>query len=342
MYRLLTQGRWLALAVVIAPLTVAALFIGLWCSVAGPFAGAESPLVLAALVLLAAIAVDRFDSRQLQAAMGAELCGPEEMPHTRDLIEDVCLAAGMQTPALAIIHVGSPNACVLGKDQTRATLVVTDGLVSPTLTDEEKRAVIAHEVAHVLNGDLRWRAAPVAMASAVLYPIRLAAQPLARALAPLSEETRLTVLVGSVAAGLGLVLTQLVGREWYSETAIGLLMTLPVVLLVAILAWILAFSKLQEARDRLADVTAVRLTRNPESLISALQKADYTDIRRPWRELPLQHNLFFRPWPWSDDRVAHVAGVTEVPQDVEGSGQRVRAQLMRYESEIGEEGGIQR
>lgn len=159
------------------------------------------------------------------------------------LTENLCLTAGLPMPAIYIIDDTALNAFATGRDQKHAALALTKGAVEQ-LDDNELSGVIAHELSHIGNEDIR-------LMSMVM------------------------VMAGLIALVSDLFLRQLWwgGGNRRREENSGLMLV--VALALAILAPIAA-SLIQLAisrkREFMADANAVLLTRYPEGLIAALRK----------------------------------------------------------------------
>ena len=159
------------------------------------------------------------------------------------VVENLCIAKGLPKPRLYIIEDSAPNAFATGRDPKHAVVCATTGLLQK-LSRTELEGVIAHELTHITNFDTR-------LMSVV------------------------TVLVGTVALlGDWLLRTRWRGRSSKDSGSAGaLLMILGIVF--AILSPIIAqFIQLAISRRRefMADAGSVSITRQPQGLISALQK----------------------------------------------------------------------
>lgn len=163
-----------------------------------------------------------------------------------NLVERVAIAAGIPRPKVAIIPSDARNAFACGHGASSATVAVTRGLVA-ALDDDELAAVVAHEVAHIKNGDIRLMACA-------------------------------NIMLGMVLAAEKLNPLRATGKRQ------GCAMFMPAVLLLLLLAQGVAklavtvarMSRLavSGAREFVADAEAVRLTHNPAALISALRKVE--------------------------------------------------------------------
>ncbi|MFN2484757.1 MAG: M48 family metallopeptidase [Candidatus Limnocylindria bacterium] len=210
---------------------VLALTFGVLGSIGAFFAGDH--------VVLASSGARRFDPAK----------PPEVLRQLVNVVSEMKLASGLPWPRLYTIDDTAPNAFATGRDPEHASIVVTRGLIEK-LDREELQGVIAHEMSHVGNNDIRF---------ALLVG----------------------VLVGSVAllSDWFLRFTFWGGgrrRDGDRGGGGGLLALIAVAaLILAILAPL--FSRtvqlaVSRTRESLADVSAVDLTRNPIGLASALRK----------------------------------------------------------------------
>ncbi len=179
-----------------------------------------------------------------------------------NVIEEMAIAAGVPRPRIWIVPDPDPNAFATGLHPRHAHVAITQGLLDLCSRDE-LQAVIAHELGHVKNLDVRLMTTLAALVGAVLL-MRDGA-------------TRIFFSPGSGrigGSGGG------VGRG--GKKNLGPL--LAVLLVVWIVSWILApiISQLlalavSRKREYLADAMGAQFTRNPLALASALQKIESAD-----------------------------------------------------------------
>lgn len=77
----------------------------------------------------------------------------KEYPWLWETVEEICKKKKVPMPKLAIARIGSPNAFVFGRTPGTATLTVTQGLLN-TLTQDEVKAVVGHEIGHIKHRDM--------------------------------------------------------------------------------------------------------------------------------------------------------------------------------------------
>ena len=164
-----------------------------------------------------------------------------------NILEALVVSAGMNTmPKLYIVEDSQPNAFATGRNPENAVICVTTGLLNK-LEYYELEGVIAHELAHIKNYDIRLSAVVSVMVGFVVM---------------LSDWfTRITFWGGSRDRD----------NDHNKGNAIAMLIGLIFLILAPIFGKLMQLA-ISRKREFLADATAIEFTRNPEGLISALQK----------------------------------------------------------------------
>lgn len=182
--------------------------------------------------------------RILLSIAGAEQVVKADDPELFNVVEEMAIAAGLPMPDVYIIQDEALNAFATGKDPATAAVAITTGLRNK-LSRDELQGVIAHEMGHVLNYDIRL----MAISGVIGATITLACDMLWRlARGPYTRSSRRNN-AGPIFVILAIVLS----------------FVAPLIAKVLQLA-------VSRKREFLADATAVKLTRNPLGLASALQK----------------------------------------------------------------------
>jgi len=173
-----------------------------------------------------------------------------------NVVEEMAIAAGLPKPRIWVVPDEDPNAFATGHDAATASIAVTEGLLR-TLSRDELQGVVAHEMAHVRNLDVRLMTLLAAMVGA----IALMSDGMGRML-------RGTRNIGGGSGGGG-------GRgrgKGGNPLALVILALWLLTLIVApVVSRILAMA-VSRKREYLADATGAQLTRNPMALASALEK----------------------------------------------------------------------
>lgn len=175
---------------------------------------------------------------------GAVPVTKKEYPHLFHVVEGLAVAAGLPTPKAYVIKDSALNAFATGKDPEHASITVTTGLMDK-LNREELEGVVAHEMSHIKNYDIRFM-----MLTAVLVGI-------------------VTLLSDFILRSF------LWGRRRDSKGGSATLILIVVALLLAILTPIIGqMIKLAISRKReyMADASGAILTRYPPGLANALKK----------------------------------------------------------------------
>jgi heat shock protein HtpX len=189
-------------------------------------------------------------ARMVLAASRAKEITHEDAPVLFNVVEEMAIAAGLPMPKVYIIEDTAPNAFATGRDPEHASVAVTSGLLKK-LDRDELQGVIAHEMSHVGNFDIRY-----AMLVGVLVGTTVL----------ISDFFLRGLWFGGGARGGG--------RGGGGGGYIQLIMIVVAVLLAILAPLFARLLQLSISRQReyLADATAVQLTRNPKGLADALQK----------------------------------------------------------------------
>ncbi|MEP7176317.1 MAG: M48 family metalloprotease, partial [Gemmatimonadales bacterium] len=200
----------------------------------------------------------RFGARQVLWSTGARELIEPATPEERQLVnvvEEMAIASGVPTPRVYLVPDDDLNAFATGHDAATASIAVTEGLLR-TLSRDELQGVVAHEMAHVRNLDVRLMTLLAGMVGA----IALMSDGMGRML----RGTRTGNGGGGRSRGKG------GGNPLALVVLVLWLLTL---VLAPIVSRILAMA-VSRKREFLADATGAQFTRNPLALAAALQKLD--------------------------------------------------------------------
>jgi len=214
--------------------------------VIGEFAGGLSYAITGAIVLgilgvLAALYSYYLGSATVLSAVGAHEADPQQFQQLYNIVQTLAIGDGLPVPKVYIIEDPSPNAFATGRDPQHAAVTVTTGLLQ-MMTREELEGVLAHEMSHIKNFDVR-------LLLVVTTMIGLAA------------------IISSVVWNGALRFRSRDGRALLVVFAVGIIFTL-----IAFIVGPIMQLALSRQRESLADVSGVDLTRNPVGLINALKK----------------------------------------------------------------------
>ena len=210
------------------------------------FAGLAVALAVAAVG--AGVAYWKSDSIAL-AMSHARPADPTTHARLHNLVEGLCIAAGLPKPRIYVIEDDAPNAFATGRNPRHAAVAVTTGLMDK-LTRIELEGVLAHELSHIKNYDILVSTLAVTLVGVVTLLTDFSLRFLWWGGPRHRDDSRAGG--GGPAAALAVV---------------GL-----VLLLVAPLMAKLMQATISRRREALADVSGVTLTRYPPGLISALEK----------------------------------------------------------------------
>jgi Zn-dependent protease with chaperone function len=215
-------------------------------------------------------------------------------PRLCRIVEPLAIAAGLPTPYVGVIDSPALNAFACGIRQKDAVLVFTRGLIDG-LDDDELAAVAAHEIVHIVNGDIRLIAATnVCLDTLKLLQPRPSTQPMKRI------------------------------RDACSLPILALLLPIMVVLFLVIMflrrlavdGSHLARLLIASAREFIADAEAARLTQNPAALVSALRRIEGRSVipglaaGQDAMMIDGAHEGAFATHPTIAERVAAIISVT--------------------------------
>jgi heat shock protein HtpX len=187
----------------------------------------------------------------IEAAVGAKSLARKESPQIYNLLENLCISRGISMPRLNIIETPAMNAFASGISDKSYTITVTRGLVE-ALEKDELEAVLAHELTHIQNRDVRLLIIAVIFVGIFSFFGEMLFEGLFRRGVRIGGHTR--------------------SRSGDSRGG-GVLILIAIALIVIayLLALVIRFS-LSQKREYLADAGAAELTRNPDAMIRALQK----------------------------------------------------------------------
>ena len=235
--------------------------ISLWW---GSYSGnGSSALLIVGFILIYTLIQYYAAGKFAIASTGAIEISKAENPRLWRIVENIAISQGMPMPKVYVIPDPAPNAFATGRDPDHAIVAATSGLLE-IMDDKELQGVMAHEMAHVKN-----------------YDIRVS-----------------TIVFGLVSA-IGLLADFAIRMAFYSNfnrdsrdgnAAAIQLAFWAVGIVAAIIAWLigpLVSAAVSRQREYLADATSVDMTRYPDGLASALDKLGQygRPMRRPSKSM---------------------------------------------------------
>ncbi len=94
------------------------------------------------------------NTEMVKSSVGARALERRENPRVYNIVENLCMACGMDMPKINVVDDGQLNAFASGINKSTYTVTVTTGLLG-LLSDEELSGVIGHELTHIRNHDTR-------------------------------------------------------------------------------------------------------------------------------------------------------------------------------------------
>lgn len=227
-------------------LLIMAVFVGLIGAVGWAFAYIEGDISIAyGVIAVAAIyaIIQYFFADKLATSMaGAQEIQKKDNPRLYRIVENLSITAGMPMPKVYIINDPAPNAFATGRDPKHAVVGATTGLLD-IMNDRELEAVMAHEMSHVQNYDIR---------------VSMIAFGLVSAIGILSDIALRMMIFGD-------------RRENNNSNPIVLVAGVIAIVLAPIIAMLIQFA-VSRQREYLADASGSLLTRDSEGMASALRK----------------------------------------------------------------------
>ena len=184
-----------------------------------------------------------FHQKMIEKASNSKSVTRKEQPELYNMLENLCISRGIPMPKLAVVDSPSLNAFASGLSNKSYTVTVTQGLLDK-LDERETKAVIAHELTHIINKDVRLLIISVIFVGMISFFAQMAFR--------------------SMIYGRG-------GRR-NGKGSGGAMLIAAIVLAVGYVFAILIRFALSRKREYLADAGSVELTKDPDSMISALEK----------------------------------------------------------------------
>jgi heat shock protein HtpX len=197
-----------------------------------------------------ALAGIRYHQWIIDRSTGARDVTRDQEPELYNLLENLCISRGIPMPRLQVIETDVMNAYASGMNEKQYRVAVTRGLMN-ALDRDEMEAVLAHELTHIRNGDVRLMVVAVIIAGVITLVGEIA-----------FRSMRHMRLRSSSSGG---------GRKG------GGMIAIVIAMVIIAVAWFLSLVirfALSRSREYLADAGSVELTKNPDAMIRALRKIE--------------------------------------------------------------------
>ena len=239
MYKQIAQNKRRTVIIMVA-------FVLMIAVIAGLFAYSYRDPWIAVWTIVVAIvyaAIQYFAAGSIATVMtGAEEITKKDNPRLYNIVENLSITTGLPMPKVYIVNDSAPNAFATGRDPKHAIVAATTGLMD-IMDDKELKAVMAHEMSHVKNYDIR--------VSMIVFGL---------------------VCVVGLISDIAFRMMFYGNRRRDNEgSPMGYLLILIAAILSPILAAIAQMAVSRE-REYLADASSVNITRYPEGMIDALKK----------------------------------------------------------------------
>lgn len=202
-----------------------------------------APLVAAGVAVWFVIAF-LFNTKMIEYATSSHTLDRKNNMRVYNLVENLCMSQGRKMPKINIIETSALNAFASGINEKTYTITLTRGIID-TLDDAELEGVIAHELAHIINKDVRLLIVSIIFVGILGFIVQVLFR---------------TLIYGGHRGG---------DRKKTDGRVIAVILIVSA--LVYLLTIIFRFA-LSRKREYMADAAAAEMTKRPDALASALRK----------------------------------------------------------------------
>jgi heat shock protein HtpX len=199
----------------------------------------------------------KFHQSLIDALTGGHEVSRAEQPRLYNLLENLCISRGIAMPKLKVMESPAINAFATGMNEKQYSITVTTGLLD-RLDDAETEAVLAHELTHIRNGDVRMMVIAVIIAGVISFVAELFFRIMFR------SGVRWGGSSGGSSSG---------GSKKGGGAGAAIVIAIVIIAVAWALSIVIRFA-LSRTREYLADAGAVELTKNPDAMIMALRKIE--------------------------------------------------------------------
>lgn len=204
-----------------------------------------------------------FADRVALGVSGAKQITKSDNPRLYRMVENLSIATGMPMPKVYIMNDPAPNAFATGRDPKHASVAATTGLLE-IMDDDELEAVMAHELGHVRNYDIR-----------------------------------VMMIVFGLVSAIGLIADMILHMFWFNSdnrnvNPIFIVLGIAAAI-IAPLAAMLVQLAVSRQREYLADATGAMTTRYPDGLARALEKIGHYGSTMQRQNSSTAHLFFANP-----------------------------------------------
>ncbi len=242
-----------------------------------------------------------FHGSMMRMATGSQPVTRQQMPRIYNMLENLCISRGITMPQFEIIDSPALNAFATGINESTYKIVLTRG-ITERLSDDELEAVIAHELSHIMNRDVRLLIISVIFVGMISFFAELAFR---------------SLIYGRRPSYYG-------RRSGGNKDGQGHLVILAIGLAILAVGYVFAIAirfALSRKREYLADAGAVELTKNPDAMMRALLRISGNDkveampdeVQQMCIENSASFMGIFATHPSINDRVKALSQMTATP-----------------------------
>ena len=239
------------------------ILIGLMGYAYGLYVGSMSSVYVIFGIALIYSLVSYYTSSKLALTVNdAKAIEKKDNPRLYRIVENLAITTGLPNPKIYLIEDKAPNAFATGRDPKHASVAATTGLLE-LMDDSELEGVMAHEMGHIQNYDIR-----------------------------------VMMIVFGCVSIIGLLSDFLLRMMWFSDEEDSSPIAMVLALVLAILAPIVAAlvqMAVSRRREFLADATGALTTRYPDGLASALKKLETHSTSMKRQNSSTAHLFFANP-----------------------------------------------
>ncbi len=238
-----------------------------------------------------------FNTRMIRKLAHSQPVSRKDEPELYNLLENLCISQGMKMPHLEIIETHARNAFASGITESNFSITITRGLMN-ALSKDELEGVIAHELTHIQNRDVRLLIVTIIFTGLFGFLSQLA-----------WSNLRYTLLFGRRRSNNN------------NGSTFIVIIVIAIILWLGYLATLLMRFALSRRREYMADAGAIAMTKNPEAMMRALMRISGRDrIPEATDDIAMMcienHKPFmgvFATHPPIDRRIKAISEVTNTP-----------------------------
>lgn len=243
------------------------LLVGLLGLAVGYFANSMEYAICITIFGVVYAFIQYFLSMRLAIAMTGAIKVDRKVPEQKrlyNIVENLSIQLNLPMPEVYIIEDPAPNAFAAGRDPKHSIVCATSGIIE-LMNDSELEAVMAHEMGHVQNYDIRVSTIAFGLASAV-----------------------------ALISDLGLRLTFFSDDDDREMQPIVCVVSFIAIILAPVIALVIQMA-ISRQREYLADATSAKNTSNPDAMISALKKLEGHERPMEKQSSATSHMFFLNP-----------------------------------------------